>query len=383
LLGSVDKRKQFLCFTYYGNEVLTDYDAAGAIVQELSQAGVKSLQVRYSGLLRGGLRHTTALRPARNKSLGSSAQLTQLQNILRAAGGRLFADASVVRVYQRGSGFFYSRDSARYLSQQPVKLFAYSPVTHQAITQNVYLKGIPYDFVLSASRYKKAAQKLTDYLQKQSVDGVYLEDLGTLLISDQKENSEQNRNAVLDLSLEALKTLKQPLLSNGGNAQVLPLVEGVVNVPTISSGYHQVDRTVPFYQIVMHGYVDYAGEAINLSDDPEQSFLKAIETGSSLQFCVMDAPASALKNTAYTTYFSVEYAVWKQRIQEMSVQAEKALASCRGAVITAHEQVMEGVTCTTYANGNRVYVNYRADEVTVEHAGWSVTVPARSFIAQN
>jgi len=164
---------------------------------------------------------------------------------------------------------------------------------------------------------------------------------------------------------------------------MLPLVEGVVNAPTVSSGYHQVDRTVPFYQIVMHGYVDYAGEAINLSDDPEQSFLKAIETGGSLQFCLMDAPASKLKNTAYTSYFSVEYAVWKQRIQEMSLQAEKALASCRGAAITAHEQVLEDVTCNTYSNSNRIYVNYREDEATVEHAGRSVTVPARSFIVQN
>lgn len=54
LLGSVDKRQQFLCFSYFGDEVLTSYAQARRIVGELTEAGVSGLQVRYSGLLGAG-----------------------------------------------------------------------------------------------------------------------------------------------------------------------------------------------------------------------------------------------------------------------------------------------------------------------------------------
>lgn len=38
LLGSVDKRQQFLCFSYFGDEVLTSYSQARHIVGELAEA---------------------------------------------------------------------------------------------------------------------------------------------------------------------------------------------------------------------------------------------------------------------------------------------------------------------------------------------------------
>ena len=55
--------------------------------------------------------------------------------------------------------------------------------------------------------------------------------------------------------------------------------------------------------------VDVEGQQVVLATDVPAGHkfaLKAIETGGSLQFCLMDAPASKLKNTAYTSYFSVE-----------------------------------------------------------------------------
>lgn len=191
-------------------------------------------------------------------------------------------------------------------------------MTHLAITENAYRRGIPYDFVLSASRVPAAAQKASAFLENIGMEGAFLDDLGTLLVSDQNKKAPVNREAARENALRACGAFKNTeLLSNGGNAEVLPLVQGVLDIPQGGAAIIWRTGVIPFYQMVMHGYVDYAGAAINLTGDAEESFLKAIESGGSLQFCVMQADASALKNTGYGAFFSVEYAVWKERMIHM------------------------------------------------------------------
>ena len=59
------------------------------------------------------------------------------------------------------------------------------------------------------------------------------------------------------------------MLITGGNAYALPYADQIVNVPMESSHFNIVDETVPFYQMVIHGSIDYAGSPINLHDEQD------------------------------------------------------------------------------------------------------------------
>lgn len=383
LLGSVDKKRQLLFFSYFGNEVLTDYAQAAAITDELTAAGTENLQVRYSGLLRGGLRHTTALSPKRNRSLGSAAELTALADRLRQNGGRLYADVSIVRVMQSGRGFRYSRDGARALSQRAQILYRYAPVTGLAIEEDSLLSGIAYDYVLSPRRLTDAATKTAAMLNGLGVDGLYLSDLGSLVLSDQKKSAPIDRESSRALTGEALAALSgNALLGSGGSAELLSCAGGLLDIPLADTGYAQTERSIPFLAMVLHGYIDYAGVSVDRTADAEGALLDAIEQGASLQFCVMAAPAEALADTGYTGYHAVSYTLWRDKMTVLWQQVDTALSACRGQTIVDHTRTADGLSCTTYENGIRIYVNRGKTAVDVAQPdGTTVTVPARGWQA--
>src|SRR5699024_11857689 len=54
---------------------------------------------------------------------------------------------------------------------------------------------------------------------------------------------------------------------------------------------------IPFYQIVYHGLVDYAGQPINLSSSPSEDMLKCLEYGAVPYYRFIYQPSSAMKET--------------------------------------------------------------------------------------
>ena len=89
----------------------------------------------------------------------------------------------------------------------------------------------------------------------------------------------QQGAALAEAELARLKDGGFELLADGGNAFVLPYVRGVVNIPTGSSNHEILDETVPFYQLVLQGCVDYAGEPLNLAADYRLELLQTIVFG--------------------------------------------------------------------------------------------------------
>lgn len=75
---------------------------------------------------------------------------------------------------------------------------------------------------------------------------------------------------------------------NNGNDYSFAYADDIINAPLTDNDYYIVDETVPFYEMLIHGYIDYSGSAINLSDTYDRSdmVLQLVETGASPAFHV-------------------------------------------------------------------------------------------------
>ena len=82
----------------------------------------------------------------------------------------------------------------------------------------------------------------------------------------------------------------------GGFAYMMPYADVVLNAPLYRQRLlDMTDETVPFYQLVFHGYAAYAGAPLNLSYDFETDLLRLIEYGGTPYFQLMAADGSAVK----------------------------------------------------------------------------------------
>ena len=59
------------------------------------------------------------------------------------------------------------------------------------------------------------------------------------------------------------------------NTYALVHADHVLNVPLSSSGFVIADQSP--YQMVIHGYINYAGEPINYTVDSQETLLKILE----------------------------------------------------------------------------------------------------------
>ncbi|MFC4099438.1 DUF5696 domain-containing protein [Paenibacillus xanthanilyticus] len=376
VLGAVDKRKSFLGVPYKGIVPMTTFRQAGEIADLLTDKGISNVQMRYLGWFNGGMKHTVPSDIELEGKLGSKSELRQLAEKLEAAGGQLFPDTAFQHVLRDSYAFKPASDAARFITREQAARTPYN----RAFNTMDYDLGVYW--LLSPAKLPYFVDRFMADYDDYDIDAVALRDLGDLLHADYRVSRVIFRDTAKNIVKEQLGKLEQRfpnLLLTGGNAYALPYADQLINVPMEGSGFNIVDETVPFYQMVIHGYVDYAGSPINLSDeqDLQDQLLRSVEYGAAPHFLWSHESSSELKFTAYDAMFSTAYASWIEEAAKMYAKANEALGGLRTQPITDRIVHGEGVVEVRYGNGDAVYVNYTDQPVTIN----GTRVEAKNFTA--
>ena len=216
---------------------------------------------------------------------------------------------------------------------------------------------------------------------KYDIGGISLRDLGNELHSDKKRTHIIDREAALDVVTAALGDMKNTgknILLNAGNDYAFGYADDMINVPLSSNDYYIIDETVPFYEMLIHGYIDYAGSVINLSDTYEKSdiVLNLVENGAAPHFMFSWENSSDIKTTALNRFYSTSYENWKDDAVAIYNEVNGALKYVTGAAMIKHETLDSGVKAVTYSNGVVIYINTGNSDKTVN----GVTVPAKGYL---
>src|SRR5690606_1629587 len=123
-------------------------------------------------------------------------------------------------------------------------------------------------YLVSPKLIGGVAEAVTKELDRLDISSISLRDLADLLNSDFRKKAEIDRSQSEQISIDALQTLRDSgltIMADGGNAYALPYVTDITNAPLSNSRFKLEDEAIPFYQIVIRGYIDYTGEPYNLS----------------------------------------------------------------------------------------------------------------------
>lgn len=374
LLGAVDKRKTMLGVPYRGIVPMTTFDEASGLADRLHADGVRNIRMRFVGWFNKGMNHTVPSSVKVVGALGSAKDMRELDAKLAEKGGRLYPDVAFQHVFAKNLSFSPAADAARFVTREVAVRTPYD----RALNSMNYDLGRYY--LMSPSKLPHYVGKFIDAYRKIGIGAVSLRDLGDLLHSDFRVSRlvfrEQAENIVRE-QLARIRDAFPDVLVVGGNAYALSVSDQFVNVPMATSRFTIVDEEVPFLQMVLHGYADYAGRPINLSDEQDlvEHLLKHAELGAAPHFLWSEKPSSNLKFTRFDHLFSTAYADWYDQALEMYRRLNDVFADLRLAKIEEHIRHAAGVVEVRYDNGTSVYVNYTDAPVTVN----GVTVEARNF----
>lgn len=365
ILGAVDKRQTFLGVPYYAATPLTTYEQAEQIIDELSSAGVNRIVMRLQGWFNKGFHHRMPDRIRMVRSLGGKEDLQRLNRKLETAGGGLYPDAAFQHVFREEGRFTPAADAARFITRDAARRSYYD------LAYNRMDAELGTYHLLSPVKLPYYVERFIDEYADMGLSSVSLRDLGDLLHADYRVDRSvprENAKRIVVAQLERIADRYPDVLIEGGNDYALPFTDKIVNVPISSSGFDLMDEEVPFYQMVVHGYIDYAGPAVNLSDEQDMRYhtLRCIELGAAPHFLWTYEPASELKYTRFDYMYATYYEDWIAEAAAMYREVSSALAPVRTAVMADYIRHEPDVVEVKYENGISIFVNYNSHPVSVE-----------------
>ena len=375
IVGAVDKVKQVLGVPVSRPLKLTTYSEAEEIIRELQADGMTNMSVKLTGWANGGIKQKLLERVKTISALGSKKDLRRMINTANELGISVYLDGVTQYAYNSNifNGFFVFTDAARFISKEKAELFEYSDITY------AQRDDLDSYYLL----HPDIAEEMADNLAAAAKDygaGISYRDTGMDLSADYYRKDMVGRQVNLNRQVEQLKSQKdngQSILINMGNIYAAVYSDMVTNMDLQGSEYTIIDTYVPFYQMALHGYVNYTGEALNLTGNTQDELLRSAEYGAGLYFNVMNETAFILQKTLYTEYFGSDYDAWHDRMVEIYTRYNAELGHTFNQKMINHEQLTRELSCTTYEDGTKVYVNYSLVDVTAEDG---VKIPARDYV---
>lgn len=346
---------------------LTDLDDAGDMLVRLKSKGVNNINMRVEGAFSGGINSKEISSSSLLRRIGGSEMLEQLYEYTSAQKMGLYLD---VNLLTSSSGFTSAHSAAKSILREDNATELINPMGDN-IGEKSYTR-----LLRNLSSFGKVVSSVLTNTRYYSFSGYCLNDVGSILYSDfsfNGMNREKTARAITQV-LSPLSTNRTTMAVNG-NFYMLRNINVIVDMPLKTSVPQSgAYLSVPFIQIILHGILDYSGEPVNSSVNYEETLLRCIEYGACPYFKWNYSPITndADKDIYY----------WDNSINDAVDFYQKVngeLGDLRGARITDHYEVEDGVFCTEYDNGAMIYVNYTSSDCSILGA----VVNARSYIRIN
>ncbi len=355
-LGAFTKKQIALGFVYDAELSLTTFKQASDIVDELKQSGVSDLTVSYTSWTEQEMTPEITTKAKVSNELGGKKGLATLSKHLEELGVALYPEYNPVT----GNGYDASFGVLKYSSKSVSG--SYSEIPSFVLSTGLADAKVSAQNVISPRYYNTLVDEFSDNVSDYSINGLLLTNIGSERTADYAKKIQIYSGASTKYQQKALDTANQKL-SNGVmlNAPfdyALPYASYANNVPTTSTMYPIIDYSIPLYQLVISGLVDYSAEYINYQNDFDSTYnlLKAIETGSNLSFMISSEDPSILLDTDYTGFYDSYYSNWRNDIIYMNnVLNESGIYESR---LVDHRYITDTLVQVEYENGLTILINY-------------------------
>ncbi len=356
--GGTRKSKSILGIPVALKTAYTTFDQASEIVDTLTELGVDNMVVNYNDWSDDSMNEKIDTGDSVASVLGGKRAYKKMLENFKEHGIDYYATVTGLTFKSNGNGFWTLFNTAYRVSKSYSRQYSYN-----------IAYGTPDTGVAPALLSPRSIVKLSAAVSKnlgKFDQGASLGIASSTLWSDFSKKYRTSRDMTADYIIDYYKAVAESngrVYADAPNAYLIPYVNRIGDLTLQSSQFKVTDYDVPFYQMVLHGYVDYASEAVNATPDTMVAVLKAIAAGSNIHFDLIHEETSELVNTDYVDLFFANYEGWLDEAAMAYKLVDEVLAPAVGATITDYE--IDGkVIRTAYSNGYSTEVDLGTGNIT-------------------
>ena len=302
--------------------------------------------------------------------LGGKSGLKNFYKNLKSSGNNVFFDFDIIGIQKSTLAYSAKSDVAVTTTKQ-----RFGKVRYRLATDND--GGIEF-FYISRNELLGVADKMLKSVKSLGIDSVALDSLSNISYSDynyQQYFSKAGMSKDVTSILKKCNDNNLTVMAHNANSYAAMYANVIVDVPVESSKHDAFQYDIPFYQLVFSGYVSMFAPSLNLSQDADDLLLRSIESGVGVSYTLAKNYTTRLKSVL-DIYHAVSYDGIKNDIKSTYDKTSDYFESIKGASISEHEILSNGLRKTVFSNGVTVYVNY--GELSVETP--LGTVESNSFV---
>lgn len=390
-LGAYTKKTFKMGIVYDGEYSMTTFDQAKEIIDELKNDGVENMNVMYRSWTEDEINQKITDSVSVSSEVGGKKKMLEFSKYLMEQGFGFYPEFH----FTVGQGYDFSFASLKYNSKTIAG--SYSTSLKYVLSTGLADTKAGRGSFISPIFYESLAKRFIKNYRKLDVSGIYLIDLGNRNISDYSKDHTVYAGGATIYQRNALALIKgvendyYPSFADPTGSKIMlknpydyafGYADVITCAPVQTSLYGSVNYSIPLYQLVLSGIVDYSLDPVNYNRDYSVNWniLKAIETGSNLAFVLTAEDTNALLETSYTDYYNSYYPNWKENIIYMNEVLNST--GIYNGFLSSHQYVsgVDNVVEVEYSrqNGNRaevikrIIINYDNNNYVDEKTGMTV-----------
>jgi len=382
VIGAAEQQRRTMGVPHSAIIPMTTFQQGEYLLELLNAEGVNHVNMRWQGWFNGGINHTVAKNISTIRAIGNRNDLHNLNMQLQAGGGGLFPSVNFITVNQRSrnlsTAFEAARNPAGFIGYQTTFNREFLSMTATLFENNWFVLVNPGVLPFHLDSFIPEYERL-------DIDNLALDDLGGVLTQSIFRrhfiDRESSRLVITD-QLERLNESFDNIMISGGNHYSWGVASHLVDIPLEKNRHYIFDVEIPFLQIVIRGFIDYAGMPINVREVQNQhrNFLQLMATGAAPHYMWSYSATINLEHTPFASLYSTWYRNWFDIAVEEYHAFNAVFRDLRTQRIVGHQVLHMGnqtspITVTVYEDGTRIYVNTTNQPFT--HEG--VTIPAMDY----
>lgn len=355
MFGGVLKQTSILGLPFDLKTEVTGFEQAGKIVDELKSNGVDNITVNYNDWTNNSMKGKISSKFKPSGTLGGSGDF---KDFINSGSADVIGSMDNFKMKSSSAGYFTLTNTAIRVSN------AYSRQSSYSLAFGTAKKGVA-PALLSPNTYAKVFDEMIESYNDEGIKNIGFGTYSSRLVSDFSKKDPSNRNTTLKTLEDGYKKTADSglnVFADEANSYVLPFVSKISNVPVSSSGFDLTDMDIPFYQMVVHGYVPYASTPINKSSDSNETFLMALSSGSQLHYDMTYVNPSVLQDTDYNDLYYTNYAGWTDIAGKQYKAANDILSAVSDHTIKSYDVSEDGNVITTVYTKNNKDVTIKIDK---------------------
>ncbi len=359
LYGYIEKTKSFLGIPVETKISMTTLEDANRILDNLNAGGIGNVVLKYNYWSHNSYFDKIPTTARVDGKVGSAKEMQALQQRLESAGGALYLGADLLNIYKTGNGISQYDQVLQSVANTAQRMYAFR--LDSAMTDSRYNAW----YLLRPTALLAFTGKYAENLTDKGYHNLALDNLGTMLYSELSTTG-IGRNHSQKLWQQTAWTVAngRGLMLQGANDFVASAATHLLETSHRSSGYDLEDVSVPFYQMVFHGYISYTLSPTNLSSDLAQHTLYCLEFGANPLYSLVGENVDELIDSRLDRLYSTDADKWMAYIQTQYTQLNEALRGVQTSTMVGHS-IQGDARAVTYSNGTVIYVNYGTREATM------------------